>query len=63
MTNDLTSDEVRMVLKLEPHATRGFVRVTFISNQRIAPGGLPARGLRALFHGDAGCAGATPSHS
>jgi len=28
--------------KLEPHVTCGFVRVTFISNQRIAPGGLPA---------------------
>ena len=42
MTNDLTSDEVRMVLKLEPHATRGFVRVTFISNRRISPRGLPA---------------------
>jgi hypothetical protein len=42
MTNDLTSQEVRQVLKLEPHATCGFVRVTFISNQQIAPGGLPA---------------------
>ena len=42
MTNDLTADEVRVVLKLEPHATRGSVRVTFISNQRVAPGGLPA---------------------
>ena len=42
MTNDLTSQEVRQLLKLEPHATCGFVRVTFISNQRIAPGGLPA---------------------
>jgi hypothetical protein len=26
MTNDLTADEVRVVLKLEPHGTRGFVR-------------------------------------
>jgi uncharacterized protein len=42
MTNDLSADEVRALLKLEPHATCGFVRVTFISNQRIAPGGLPA---------------------
>src|SRR6187401_3853011 len=42
MTNDLTAEEVRALLKLEPHATCGFVRVTFISNQRIAPGGLPA---------------------
>ena len=42
MTNDLTAAEVRELFKLEPHATCGFVRVTFISNQRIAPGGLPA---------------------
>jgi predicted cupin superfamily sugar epimerase len=42
MTNDLTAEEVRALLKLEPHATCGFVRVTFNSNQRIAPGGLPA---------------------
>ena len=42
MTNDLSAEEVRALLKLEPHATCGFVRITFISNQRIAPGGLPA---------------------
>jgi uncharacterized protein len=41
MTDDLTAQEVRKLLKLEPHATCGFVRVTFISKQRIAPGGLP----------------------
>src|SRR2546429_123604 len=35
-------DPVHQLLKLEPHATCGFVRITFISNQRIAPGGLPA---------------------
>ena len=42
MINDLTAEEIRALLKLEPHATCGFVRVTFISNQRIAPGGLTA---------------------
>jgi predicted cupin superfamily sugar epimerase len=42
MTKDLSVEEIRALLKLEPHATGGFVRVTFISNQRIAPGGLPA---------------------
>ena len=47
MTNDLSAEEVRALLKLEPHATCGFVRVTFISNQRIAPGGLPAPFLTA----------------
>jgi len=40
--NELTADEVRTLLKLEPHATCGFVRVTFMSKERIAPGGLPA---------------------
>jgi len=39
---DLTADEVRRRLKLEPHATCGFVRVTFMSEKRIAPGGLPS---------------------
>jgi predicted cupin superfamily sugar epimerase len=42
MTNDLSAEEIRAHLKLEPHAPCGFVRVTFISNQRIAPRGLPA---------------------
>jgi predicted cupin superfamily sugar epimerase len=41
MIDDLTADEVRRVLKLEPHATCGFVRVSFISKKHIAPGGLP----------------------
>jgi predicted cupin superfamily sugar epimerase len=41
MTCDLTADEIRALLKLEPHATCGFVRVTFIGQKRIAPGGLP----------------------
>ena len=42
MFNDLTADDLRRLLKLEPHATCGFVRVTFVSKERIAPGGLPA---------------------
>jgi uncharacterized protein len=37
----MTPDEVRNLLKLEPHATCGFVRVTFMSEKRIAPGGMP----------------------
>jgi uncharacterized protein len=41
MINDLTAEEIRALLKLEPHATCGFVRVTFVSEKRIAPGGLP----------------------
>jgi predicted cupin superfamily sugar epimerase len=41
MTTDLTADEIRALLKLEPHATCGFVRVSFISKKHIARGGLP----------------------
>ena len=40
--DELTAEEIRSLLKLEPHATCGFVRVTFMSKERIAPGGLPA---------------------
>jgi predicted cupin superfamily sugar epimerase len=42
MTENLTAEEVRALLELEPHATCGFVRVTFVSEKWIAPGGLPA---------------------
>ena len=42
MTNDLSAEDVRALLKLEPHSTCGFVRSTFVSNQRIPRGGLPA---------------------
>jgi len=41
MIDNLTADEVRRLLNLQPHATCGFVRVTFISEKRVAPGGLP----------------------
>jgi len=40
--DDLSADEVRSLLNLEPNATCGFVRVTYVSKQNIAPGGLPA---------------------
>jgi predicted cupin superfamily sugar epimerase len=43
MSTKLTADEVRRLLQLEPHATCGFVRVSFVSTQSIAPGGLPGR--------------------
>ena len=42
MTDELTADEIRSLLKLEPNATCGFVRVTFVSKQSIAAGALPA---------------------
>jgi hypothetical protein len=42
MTDDLTAEEIRRLLKLEPNATCGFVRETYLSKLSIAPGGLPA---------------------
>jgi uncharacterized protein len=42
MHQDMSYDDVRKLLNLEPNATCGYVRVTFMSPQRIAPGGLPA---------------------
>ena len=42
LSDELSADDIRSLLKLDPHATCGFVRVTFMSQQRIAPGGLPA---------------------
>ena len=42
MTGDLTADEICRLLELERHATCGFVRLTFTSEQMIAPGGLAA---------------------
>jgi predicted cupin superfamily sugar epimerase len=42
MSGDMTVDEIRSLLKLEPNATCGFVRVTFLSQEKIAAGGLPA---------------------
>src|SRR5271169_2546248 len=40
--SELTADELCGLLALEPNATCGFVRVTFVSPLPIAPGGLPA---------------------
>jgi uncharacterized protein len=42
MANELTADGIRTLLKLEPNATCGFVRTTYLSKQSIAPGVLPA---------------------
>ncbi|MFZ0397128.1 MAG: cupin domain-containing protein [Methyloceanibacter sp.] len=42
MADDLTADEIRRLLKLEPNATCGYVRDTYLSKLSIAPGGLPA---------------------
>jgi hypothetical protein len=38
----LSADQVRKLLKLEPHSTCGYVRETYTSALHIAPGGLPA---------------------
>src|SRR5918993_6087031 len=40
-TADLTAAEICSLLNLEPNATCGSVRVSFVSQQLIAPGGLP----------------------
>ncbi len=42
MAEELTADEIRALLKLEPNATCGFVRITYVSSQSIAAGALPA---------------------
>ena len=39
VTQDMTFDEVRTLLNLEPNATCGYVRITFESPLRIEPGG------------------------
>ena len=41
MASDLTAEEIVRLLDLQPNATCGFVRVTFLSKQAVAPGGLP----------------------
>lgn len=42
MSAELTEDEVRALLALEPNATCGFVRLTYVSDRAIAAGGLAA---------------------
>ena len=42
MTAELTAEEICRLLELEPNATCGSVRVSFVSKLSIAPGGLPA---------------------
>jgi predicted cupin superfamily sugar epimerase len=42
MINDMTFDDVRKLLDLTPNATCGYVRVTFVSKHKIAPGGMTA---------------------
>src|SRR5215218_1971985 len=42
MTGELTAEEIWRLLNLEPNASCGFVRVSFVSTQSIAAGGLAA---------------------
>jgi uncharacterized protein len=42
MPEHATADEIRTLLKLEPHQTCGFVCATYKSELAIGPGGLPA---------------------
>ena len=69
MADQLTADEIRSLLKLEPNATCGYVRETYLSKPSIAPG-RPAGALRrwaasrlcALFHDVPGRAGKASPH-
>jgi predicted cupin superfamily sugar epimerase len=42
VVSGMSADDVIKLLDLQPNATCGFVRVTFLSPLSIAPGGLPA---------------------
>ena len=42
MADELAAADVRKLLDLEPNATCGFVRITYVSSQSIAAGGLPS---------------------
>jgi hypothetical protein len=44
MVDEMGADQIRALLKLEPNATHGFVRSTYVSNQSI-----PACTLRPPF--------------
>ena len=57
----MTADEIRVLLKFEPHATCGFVRVTFMSEKWIRPWWIkaticrrPSSWVRSLLYGNAG---------
>jgi uncharacterized protein len=41
MTGNLSAEDVRKLLDLDPNATCGFVKLTFISPQMLAAGALP----------------------
>jgi uncharacterized protein len=41
MSDELTAEEIRSLLNLEPNATCGFARGTYVSGPSIAAGGLP----------------------
>jgi uncharacterized protein len=42
MTGELSAEEILGLLHLEPNATCGFVRLTFVSEERLEAGGLAA---------------------
>jgi len=53
MPGELSADEILGLLQLEPNATCGSVRVTFVSTLRFAAGGLPAPFTDARLLGSA----------
>ena len=42
MNDDMTADEIRVLLQLQPNATCGYVRETYRSGLTVADGGLPS---------------------
>jgi uncharacterized protein len=53
MTGNLTAEDIRRLLDLEPNATCGFVKLTFVSPQALAAGALPAPFAQARPAGSA----------
>jgi uncharacterized protein len=60
MTAELTAEEICRLLNLEPNATCGSVRVSFVSKLSIAAGGLPAPFAAGQPLGSALCFLVTP---
>jgi uncharacterized protein len=52
---ELTANEIIRMLELQPNATCGFVRLTFVSNRMVAAGGLPSPFADARPLGSALC--------
>lgn len=67
MAPDLAAEDIIQILNLEPNATCGFVRLTFLRRSKQGPGGAlcrwPPPRFCTLLSGDTGSSGEAPSHS